>query len=161
MRTPEQALQEALAKHAADNRSISHRGQAVPIERSSACRLTVVQRRKDDPTKGRAIQVECKMRSCQHCGPKHRQRKAEHFAGLAVQAGQLWQTTVTAEQWKRTRKSLSGKGQYVRVPVAQDRFLVLATIDVGVQVADPKQAVTSAFAAMVVEPGRPVTSSRG
>lgn len=151
----------AREKHAADNRSISHRGREVPIERLSACRLTVVQRRKDDPTKGRAVTVECKTRSCESCGPKHRQRKTDHFAGLAVKAGQLWQSIVTAEEWKRVRKHVSGEGQYVRVPIAGDRFLVLTTTDVvGVQVADPKQAVTSAFAAMVVQPGRPVTSSK-
>lgn len=181
--TTEARLDAAVAKGLArlgaghgDNASLtSHDPPRDPIEASSSgagrdaatciggrCGLTVVQRGPAGQP-GRILRVLCKTKSCPDCGPRYRAARVEHYAELCAAESTIYYIEVTKHGWALLRKRLSGKADYVRVPIAGDRFAaqrfaVLTTADVGEPVDNAGPLLTRLFDDMPIDAR--VSSSR-
>lgn len=159
-----------------DNASIpSHDPARDPIEALSSgpgseavtstggrCGLTVVQRGPAGQP-GRILRVLCGTKACADCGARYRAARVEHYAELCAAAPVINYAEVTKHGWALLRKKLSGKADYVRVPIAGDRFAaqrfaVLTTADVGEPVDNAGPLLTRLFDDMPIDAR--VSSSR-
>lgn len=126
------------------------------------CGLTVVQRGPAGKP-GRILRVLCGTKACADCGPRYRAARVEHYAELCAAEPIINYTEVTKHGWALLRKKLSGKADYVRVPIRPDRFAaqrfaVLTTADVGEPVDNAGPLLTRLFDEMPLDAR--VSSSR-
>jgi hypothetical protein len=104
---------------------------------------------RSDERHGRDLQLRCKRKNCEVCGPLNKARKTAHIlSDFGVSTMHSIEVEDGGKEWEALSKRLVRSGaDYHRIPAPNHKIVVMTTADIGEAVPDPESFVHEALEA--------------